>query len=142
VFQDGGATVRFAAKADIPALKKLDPWPAEPMWERKIAAREVLVLEAHRVIGLARYTVLWTTVPFLGLITIEEAQRGRGFSRRMLEFLRRFLREEGYVALLSSSQTDEPEAQNWHRHMGFSSNGILENIADEGVGEVVYRLLL
>jgi len=46
------------------------------------------------------------------------------------------------VALLSSSQTDEPEPQRWHLHMGFTSNGLIENIADDGVGELVYRLML
>ena len=34
----------------------------------------------------------------------------------------------------------EPEPQAWHRHLGFTSNGIIENIADEGIGEVVFRL--
>jgi hypothetical protein len=46
------------------------------------------------------------------------------------------------VALLSSSQTDEPEPQRWHLHMGFSSGGIIENVAADGVGEIVYRLML
>ena len=94
------------------------------------------------VIGLARFTVLWTTVPFLGLITVQEVHRGKGYSRLLLEFLKNHLKEQGYVALLSSSQTNEPEPQAWHKHMGFRSNGIIENIDDEGVGELVYRILL
>ncbi len=89
-----------------------------------------------------RYTVLWTTVPFLGLIEIDAAHRGKGYSRLMLAFLKDHLLEQGYAALLSSSQTDEPEPQRWHLHMGFTSNGLIENIADDGVGEVVYRVLL
>lgn len=94
------------------------------------------------IIGLIRYEVLWTTVPFMGLIFIEEAQRGKGYSTLLLEFLKQHLREQGYLALLSSSQTDEPTPQAWHRHMGFKSNGIIENIADEDVGEIVYRIML
>jgi len=50
--------------------------------------------------------------------------------------------EQGYVALLSSSQTDEPGPQRWHLYMGFTSNGIIENVADDGVGEMVYRVSL
>lgn len=136
-------TVRLARAEDTPALQQLDPWPKEHIWRQKIAASEVVVLELdNTIIGLMRYDLVWTTVPFLGLIEIEAAHRGRGYSRMMLEFLKAHLREQGYVALLSSSQTDEPEAQRWHLHMGFCSNGILENIADEGVGELVYRLML
>ncbi len=36
----------------------------------------------------------------------------------------------------------EPEPQAWHIHMGFKSNGIIENIDDEGVGEIVFRIML
>jgi len=137
------ATVRLAQEADIPALGQLDPWPKEHVWRQKIAAGEVVVLELEgNVIGLIRYAVLWTTVPFMGLIELEPAHRGKGYSRVMLSFLKDHLRAQGYVALLSSSQTDEPEPQRWHLHMGFTSNGIIENVADEGVGELVYRLML
>jgi GNAT superfamily N-acetyltransferase len=78
----------------------------------------------------------------MGLIVIEEAHRSKGYSKLLLEFLKQHLRDQGYIALLSSSQTDEPTPQNWHRHMGFKSNGIIENIMDEDVGEIVYRLML
>lgn len=136
-------TVRLAQEADIPTLGRLDRWPKAHIWRQKIAAGEVIVLgHETRVVGLIRYAVLWTTVPFMGLIEIEAAHRGEGYSRVMLEFLKNHLREQGYVALLSSSQTDEPEPQRWHLHMGFSSNGLIENVVDEGVGELVYRLLL
>ena len=136
------AVVRLARDADIPALQRLDRWPKEHVWRQKIANGEVVVLELEgRVIGLIRYVVLWTTVPFMGLIEIGAAHRGEGYSRLMLSFLKDHLRAQGYVALLSSSQTDEPEPQRWHLHMGFSSNGLIENI-DDGVGELVYRLML
>lgn len=137
------ATVRLARAEDISALQQLDPWPKAHVWRQKIINGEVMVLTFEgSVVGLMRYAVLWTTVPFLGLIEIDAAHRGRGYSRLMLSSLKAHLREQGYVALLSSSQTDEPEPQRWHLHMGFHSNGILENIAGEGVGELVYRLML
>ena len=137
------ATVRLAQETDISALRRLDHWPREHIWRQKIAAGEVIVLEHEsRIVGLIRYAVLWTTVPFMGLIEIEKEHQGKGYSRTMLSFLQNHLREQGYVALLSSSQTDEPEPPRWHLHMGFTSNGIIENVADEGVGELVYRLTL
>jgi len=139
----GHTNIRFAKEADIPQLKRLDSWTKDSMWKRKIFGQEVIVLEIeNKIVGLIRYDVLWSTVPFLSLIYIEESYHGKGYSSRMLEFLKKILRDEGYIALLSSSQTDEPEAQNWHRHMGFKSNGIIENIADDDVGEIVFRMLL
>ena len=136
-------TVRLAELPDIPKLQAIDPWPREKTWRQIVANAEVIVLEVDgQVIGLARYSVLWTTVPFLGLIEIEAPHRKKGYSRRLLEFLKGHLREQGFVALLSSSQTDQPEPQAWHRHMGFKSNGIIENVMDDNVGELVYLLML
>ncbi len=134
---------RLASEADIPALRALDRWPSEAAWRRAVGHEAVLVLEDDgALIGLAHYSVLWTTVPFLGLIHVVPEHQGRGLSRLLLGALIDHLRVQGYVALLSSSQTDEPEPQAWHLHMGFAPNGIIENIADEGVGELVYRLML
>ena len=134
---------RLAEPADIPMLQSIDPWPKEKTWLQKINHVEVIVLEVDGdVVGLTRYAVLWTTVPFMGLIEIKTPHQKKGYSRLLLEFLKSHLREQGFVALLSSSQTDEPEPQAWHIHMGFKSNGIIENIADDNVGEIVYLLML
>jgi N-acetylglutamate synthase-like GNAT family acetyltransferase len=136
-------SVRLANPSDLSKLQTIDLWPKEHIWQQKIAASEVIVLEHdEQLIGLIRYEVMWTTVPFMGLIMIEETHRGKGYSKVLLEFLKQHLREQGYLALLSSSQTDEPVTQNWHRHMGFKSNGIIENIAGDDVGEIIYRLML
>lgn len=135
------AAVRLARETDLPTLQRLDRWPKEQVWLHKIARGEVVVLErgAH-IIGLIRYELLWTTVPFISLIEIKAEHRRKGYSRLMLAFLKEHLKAQGYVALLSSSQTDEPEPQRWHLPMGFGSNGVIENIMDEGVGELIYRL--
>lgn len=135
------STVRLATASDRDALHALDPWPTDAAWDRLIRNGEVLVVEVDGdVVGLTHHTVLWATVPFLSMIVLREDVRGRGLSRLLVDELVRRLTDEGYVALLSSSQTDEPEPQAWHRHLGFTSNGIIENIADEGIGEVVFRL--
>jgi N-acetylglutamate synthase-like GNAT family acetyltransferase len=135
--------VRFATKEDIGSLKALDSWPRHADWERKIRDQRSIVLEdGGKIVGHLRYSLMWCTVPFLEMIFIEAEYRGRGGSRLMLDFLEDVLRKGAYVALLSSSQTNEPEPQQWHVHMGFHANGIIENIADDNIGEVVFRKLL
>lgn len=134
---------RLARTDDLPALQGLDEWPSEATWHQLIGTGAVLVVEVDgEVVGMAHYAVLWTTVPFLSMIVLHPDHRGQGYSRVLLDHLCDHLRDQGYVALLSSSQTDEPEPQAWHRHLGFTSGGIIENIADEGIGEVVFRLQL
>jgi len=124
--------IRLTQNSDISALQAIDPWPKEVILEQKIENKEIIVLELDKqIIGLARYAILWTTVPFLGLIEIKAEHHKKGYSVLLLNFLKEHLRSQGYVALLSSSQTDEPEPQAWHVHMGFTTNGIIENIADD-----------
>ena len=81
-------------------------------------------------------------MPFLENIHVAEAHRGEGHSRRVLDFLRDHLRGRDFSALLSSSQSDEPAARAWHRSMGFVSGGVIKDVADDGVHEVVFRLPL
>ncbi len=135
--------IRLAENSDIERLQKLDKWPDSQKWQQMIFCEEVIVLEIdENLAGLLHYSVLWTTVPFIGLIYIKPEFQKHGFSRQMLEFLKKHLKKKGYVALLSSSQTNEPVPQAWHVHMGFSTNGIIENIDDDNIGELVYRMLL
>lgn len=75
-------------------------------------------------------------------LTVDPTHRGTGISKELLDFLKADLKKRGAPALLSSAQTDDPRGQSWHEHLGFDRNGLTENIADEGVGEVVYRLVL
>jgi hypothetical protein len=49
------------------------------------------------------------------------------------------LRGQGCPALYSSSQADEPEAQAWHRRVGFEECGLIAGINRGGVGEVFFR---
>ncbi len=135
--------VQFATPRMTEQLPALDRWPGEQTWPGLIEAGQVIVaVEDARVAGLIRFEFIWTTVPLISMIFISESDRGRGLSRAMLDFLVDHLRAMGHVALLSSSQTDEPGPQAWHRHMGFVENGIILNIADQGVGELVFRLPL
>lgn len=137
------AQIRLATTADIPELEKLDQWPGKEKWQRKIYCEEVIVLEVdNKLAGLLRFCVIWTTVPFIELIYIKAEHQKKGYSKLMLEFLCDHLKKLGYVALLSSSQTNEVTPQAWHVHMGFKTNGIIENIDDDNIGEIVYRLLL
>lgn len=135
--------IRLALNSDIEKLQKLDKWPSFNKWQQMIYCEEAIVLEIDgELVGLLRYSILWTTVPFIGLIYIKPEFQKQGYSRQMLDFLKDYLKKQGYVALLSSSQTNEPVPQAWHVRMGFSTNGIIENIDDDNVGEIVYRMLL
>lgn len=135
--------VAFAGPGHIERIAQLDPAPSQADWVRKIQAREVIVaIDGGQIAGVLRFEFLWTTLPFLSRIFLCAQARGKGLSRRMLALLRTHLQAMGHTVLLSSSQTNEPEPQAWHRHMGFTETGLLANIDEEGTGELFFRLKL
>ncbi len=135
--------VRHAEQRDIDWLAAVDRWPRREDWELKVAGRLAYVVDRDgALLAHARLDVLWSTVPFLAMIEVQPALRGGGLSRLLLDFIEADLAARGYLALLSSAQTDEPASQKWHAAMGFTSNGIIEHIADDNVGELVYRKVL
>ncbi len=89
--------------------------------------------------GYLRLEYLWSKIPYVGLIRVQEAFRRRGVGRAIVDFLDRFLRENGHKVLMSSSQVNEPSAQAWHRAVGFEECGIIAGINKNGIGEVFFR---
>ena len=89
-------------------------------------------------VGYVRLEYLWSIVPYISLIRVLPEYRRQGIGKALLQFIETFLRDAGHETLYSSSQTDEPEPQAWHRHVGFEECGFIAGIND-GIGEVFFR---
>lgn len=106
----------------------------------KIIGGEVVVLIVNGVLaGQLRWDLLWSQIPYIELIFIEEQYRNQGLSRNLLGFLEGYLKQRGFTALLSSSQVDEADPQAWHRRMGFVECGMINGLNDGGIGEVFFK---
>lgn len=135
-------TVRLAQAADLEAVN-LDGYISDEVLLKKIAEDEVFLLTVGgEAAGYLRLEFHWSIVPYIALIRIEAAHRGRGYSRDLLEFVENFLRDRNYDVLYSSSTGDEAEPQAWHRHMGFVECGFIEGMNKGGIGEVFFRKTL
>jgi GNAT superfamily N-acetyltransferase len=89
------------------------------------------------LLGFLQFEYLWSAVPYIALIRVFPEHQRRGVGRALLGFLEDFLKGNGHERLYSSSQADEPEPQEWHRHQGFNECGIIKEIND-GVDEVFF----
>ena len=106
----------------------------------KIRQGEVLLLIVNdEPVGHLWFDFLWSEIPFIELIRIQETHRKKGLSRALLGFLETHLKNMGYDILYSSSQLDEPEPQAWHRQMGFEECGMINGLNEGGIGEVFFR---
>jgi len=136
--------IRLANPTDLDDCIALDhpTMPAEVI-KRKIAQREIIVAEkSGRLVGYLRFEYLWSVVPYIAFIWVVEDQRRQGIGKAMLRYLEDVLRQQGHAALYSSSQANEPEAQAWHRRVGFEECGFIAGVNEGGVGEVFFRKAL
>ena len=135
------ATVRLAGPQDLAWCAGVEDRDVLPdLVKRKLDYGEILVAELRGMrVGYLRLEYLWSKLPYISLIRVNEEVRGRGIGTKMLGFLESMLREKGHEFLMSSSQTDEPRAQSWHRENGFAECGIIAGVNRGGIGEVFFR---
>src|SRR6188768_2082741 len=103
--------VRAATVIDAAFLNNGSNLP-ESVISRKITAGEVVVAEMNgTLIGFCLVEYLWSKLPYIGLVRVEENHRRQGCGRAMLQFLESTLRDQGHRKLYSSSQANEPAPQ-------------------------------
>jgi len=132
-------TVRLARLEDLRFVTS-DGHAASDVVRRKITHGEVFVAErGGEQLGYLRLEYLWSRLPYIAMIQVAPPHRRQGVGRALLAHLAGALVEQGHAILYSSSQADEPEAQAWHRRVGFEECGIVSGINEGGIGEVFFR---
>jgi GNAT superfamily N-acetyltransferase len=111
--------------------------------ERKLGLHEIIVAELEgQLVGYLRFDYLWSVLPYIAVIFVQDPYQGRGIGRVLLTFLETFLASKGCSRLLSSAQADAPAAQGWHRAVGFQECGILAGLNQGGIGEIFFQKAL
>ena len=130
---------RFATAVDVDWCQSHDRLVPRDLLQRKISHREIVVVEIEEDrVGYLRLGFLWSTIPQIDLIWVDEQCRRQGVGRSLLELVEQHLRAQGHKILLSSAQADEPESQAWHRAVGFQECGFLAGINKHGIGEIFF----
>ncbi|MCB0411089.1 MAG: GNAT family N-acetyltransferase [Bdellovibrionales bacterium] len=130
---------RFAISGELQAVKTFDPETPEDVLKFKIEHQLIgLAIEQTKVIGYLRLDPIWNKIPYIGLIWIQPDYRGKKVGSRFLAWLEKELILKKHNLLFSSSQTDEIEPQEWHRKVGFSDCGVIQDINGPGVGELFF----
>ncbi len=117
-----------------------DHYLSKKRLSRKIKADEVFIaLKNDQPAGYLRLDFLWSIVPYIALIWVQEDHRRKGCGKALLNFVEAYLKNQGYTVLFSSSQVNEAEPQAWHRHMGFEECGVINGINEGDIGEIFFR---
>jgi len=126
--------VRFAELSDLNWLAKKDDIK-RAIIKRKIEQKEIIVARLnYKLIGFLRFEFLWSLVPHVAMIRVDEAHQKKGVGKSMIDFLEKYLVKKGHKLLFSSSQANELEPQRWHKKNGFKECGYIDNV--QGVREI------
>ncbi len=100
--------IALASGKQLKAIRSYDRHIPSSRLADCINNNQVYVLrEEHRILGILRYSLFWQAIPFLDLIYLEEACRGLGWGRRMMEYWEAEMRAMGYKYTMLSTQSDE-----------------------------------
>lgn len=132
-------TISFATSDDLGYLTSREDI-AEDVIVKKIKNEEYIVAKNNDVpVGYLRFSFFWSKIPYIDIIKVEENYRKQGIGSRLLEFLEKYAVEKGQTIIMSSSQKDETEPQEWHRRMGFREAGIIKNFSPiQDVPEIIF----
>lgn len=118
-------TVRHVEKDDKSFWYTLDRHLPGWEFERKVLYKEgYILLSENEPLGILRYNLFRDNTPFCNLLFIKQAYRGKGYGKQLLGSWEKEMREKGYAAVMTSTQTDET-AQRFYRKSGYKDFGCL-----------------
>lgn len=116
-------TIRYAEKTDLDACLTLDGHIPEAAYARKIAAKQVCVLEeAGEIRAVLRWSLFWDSIPFCNLLYVAEGARNRGLGRALTAHWEGEMKALGFGLAMTSTQADE-SAQHFWRKLGYRDCG-------------------
>lgn len=102
---------------------RLDHHLPEAVFEEKVRNKQgYVLLEAGMVVGILRFNLFWDNTPFCTLLYIDEAYRGKGCGKQLIERWESDMKSQGFGMLMTSTQVDE-NAQHFYRKLGFKDCG-------------------
>jgi GNAT superfamily N-acetyltransferase len=118
--------VSKADSADIAWLLAHDAHVPETWVRRCVGLGEYLIARRNaEPVGYLRFSWFWGTVPFIDQISVLETEQRRGAGTALFNAWEAEMRAAGATVLMTSSMSDEPEPQAWHRRNGFKDSGRL-----------------
>ena len=132
------ATMRAAEASDMAVLLRYDTHIAPDVLRRRIRAGCCFAAEEDSaVVGMLRFELLFGEHPFLELLYIDAAFRGRGIGRLCLSEWEREMQARSYPYVMTSTQADET-AWRFYEKLGYEKCGAFFP-PEQKVEEWIYR---
>lgn len=132
--------IRYAEQNDFELINQYDKHISKEELQNQISLKRVLVMfEKERFVGWMRFNLFWDNTPFMNMLYFLEGERGKGYGSEMVEFWEDEMRNLGYKAVLTSTQSDE-QGQYFYRKHGYIDSGSL-TLPGEPLEIIFYKKL-
>ena len=126
--------IRLAEGKDKQAVIQYDSHIPPERVDECIRKQLVYVLcDGKKIVGVLRCSLFWQSIPFLDLLYMDEAYRGKGYGRQMMAHWESQMQAMQYKYAMLSTQEDET-AQFFYEKLGYRRIGAFlppEQDADE-----------
>lgn len=117
--------IRYAEQEDKEYWYSLEHYMNENEFNLKVRdKRGYIISDDETPVGIMRYGLFWDNMPFLNLIYLEDAYRGKGLGKSALLYWEEEMKSLGYKLLMTSTQADE-DAQFFYRKLNYKDAGCL-----------------
>lgn len=117
--------IRFAVFDDLDQISKFDIHISKRELSFSISQKRVLVAEENRdFLGWLRFNLFWDNTPFMNMLFILEAYRGKGVGRGLVTRWESEMKLSNYKFLMTSTQSNE-NAQHFYRKLEYRDAGAL-----------------
>ena len=116
--------IRTATPADLPFLAEHDRHITPAELDSSIRLGRVLVIGTANgePAGWLRWNLFWDNTPFMNMLYLLDGHRMQGHGRALASHWEQLMREQGYAAVMTSTQANEG-AQHFYRHLGYQDIG-------------------
>lgn len=129
--------IALAKEGDFSAIRKYDCHIPANRLIACIGAHQVYILrDGSRVVGVLRYSLFWQSIPFLDLMYLDEAYRGKGYGRQMMAQWEQDMKRGGFSHCMLSTQADE-SGKFFYEKLGYRQIGAFLP-PDQAADELMY----
>ena len=133
--------IRLANRNDQQSVIKYDGHIHPSTVDKCIQDQLVYVLcDEENIVGILRYSLFWQSIPFLDLLYIDEAYRGKGYGRHMMDHWESVMQTMQYEYVMLSTQEDET-AKYFYEKLGYRRIGAFLP-PDQDADEIMYLKML
>lgn len=115
--------IRTATVNDIKILREYDKHIDGQELENSVRQNHIYVVEEQKeLIGWLRYNLFWDSIPFMNMLYLLDAYRGKGIGKQLVGYWENQMKDLNYKMVMTSTQSNE-YAQHFYNKLGYKTIG-------------------